>query len=50
MKNLTKSSQVISCVNLEQKSNVSETLPATLDGVMGNGEKGVSTTYMKNLR
>jgi len=39
---------VISCVNLEQKSNVSDVLPVTLDVVMGKGEKGVSTTYMNN--
>lgn len=46
MKNLTKTPQV----NLEQKSNVSDILPVILDVVMGNGEKGVSTTYMNNQR
>lgn len=48
MKNVTKTSQLISCVKLEQKSNVTDILPVTLDVVMGNGEKGVSTTYMNN--
>lgn len=50
MKNLTKTPQVINCVNLEQKSSVSDILPVTLDIVMDNGEKGVSTTYMNNQR
>jgi hypothetical protein len=35
MKNLSKTPQD----NLEQKSNVSDILPVTLDVVMGNGEE-----------